>query len=563
MVPSTSNLCQIYPAMSREKTRPARRKPCLWAGPGALAAVLLSVGCAPPTPPPATTETPAAAEPAQGSLPALRYVEVAAASGVSHVYTGGSTYFVGGGVANLDCDADSDADLFVAGGADPSGLFRNVSTNTLAFEPVDSPSVRIDAVIGAYPLDIDSDGTLDLVVLRVGENLLLRGRGDCAFENANAEFSFDGGNAWTTAFSATWEDGNRLPTLAFGNYVDRDDPNGPFNACDDNALVRPAGADASRYAAPVALTGHCTLSMLFTDWNRSGRPSLRVSNDRHYYVRDGEEQLWRMDATPRPYGREDGWEQLRIFGMGIASYDVTGDGYPEYMLTSMADNKLRTLTQDADRPTYDDLAYARGVTAHRPHVGDDDRPSTAWHPEFGDVDNDGFIDLFIAKGNVDAMPEAAGLDPNNLLMGGPDGRFVERSVEAGVASTAKSRGASLVDLDRDGRLDIVVVNRGAPVEIFHNQSATAGNWLQLRLAQPGPNRNGIGAWIDVSDGARTWTREVTVGGGHASGASGWIHFGLGYALDTPPPVSVAVHWPDGHTSRFDDVQPNTFRTLAR
>ena len=266
-----------------------------------------------------------------------------------------------------------------------------------------------------------------------------------------------------------------------------------------------------------------------------------------------------MEATPRLYGRDDGWEQLRIFGMGIASYDVTGDGYPDYLLTSMADNKLRTLKEGADRPAYGDLAYERGVTAHVPHAGDDERPSTAWHPEFGDVDNDGFIDLFIAKGNVEAMPDSAAHDPNNLLIGGSDGRFVERSAEAGVASMAKGRGASLVDLDRDGRLDLVVVNRGSPVEVFHNRSETAGNWLQVRLEQSGPNRNGIGAWIEVSDGARTWSREVTSGGGHASGANGWIQFGLGAA----EAVRIAVHWPDGHTVQFENVQPNTFLTLTR
>ena len=513
-----------------------------------LAAALMAIGCAPPAPASATT-----------GATAPRFVETTAAAGVSHAYTGDWPYFVGGGVATFDCDHDGDSDLFIAGGADPSALFRNETSDALAFTEVDAPSVQIEAVTGAYPLDINADGVMDLVVLRVGENLLLRGLGSCVFEIANAEFGLDGGDGWTTAFSATWEDGNQLPTLAFGNYVDRDDPDGPFNACDDNVLLRPAGPAASYYGTPVALDGHCTLSMLFTDWNRSGWPSLRISNDRHYYVRDGEEQLWHMESVPRLYGREDGWQQLRIFGMGIASYDVTGNGYPEYMLTSMADNKLRTLKEGTAGPTYTDLAYARGVTAHVPHVGDDERPSTAWHPEFGDVDNDGLIDLFITKGNVEAMPEAAALDPNNLLMGGLDGRFVERSVEAGVASMAKGRGASLVDLDRDGRLDLVVVNRGSPVEVFHNRSETAGNWLQVRLEQTGPNRNGIGAWIELSDGARTWSREVTVGGGHASGANGWIHFGLGAAK----PESIAVQWPDGHAAQFENVQPNTFMTLTR
>ena len=140
---------------------------------------------------------------------------------MSHTYTGDWTYFVGGGVATFDCDAD------------PSALFRNETSGLLAFEPVISLTVQIDAVTGAYPLDIDADGVMDIVVLRAGENLLLHGLGDCAFRVANAEFGLEGGDGWTTAFSATWEHDNRFPTLAFGNYVDQDDPDGPFNACDD------------------------------------------------------------------------------------------------------------------------------------------------------------------------------------------------------------------------------------------------------------------------------------------------------------------------------------------
>ena len=99
---------------------------------------------------------------------------------MSHTYTGDWTYFVGGGVATFDCDADGDSDLFVAGGADPSALFRNETSGLLAFEPVISPTVQIDAVTGAYPLDIDADGVMDIVVLRAGENLLLHGLGGIA-----------------------------------------------------------------------------------------------------------------------------------------------------------------------------------------------------------------------------------------------------------------------------------------------------------------------------------------------------------------------------------------------
>jgi hypothetical protein len=68
-----------------------------------------------------------------------------------------------------------------------------------------------------------------------------------------------------------------------------------------------------------------------------------------------------------------------------------------------------------------------------------------------------------------------------------------------------------------------------------------GHWLALRLVQSGPNRDAIGAWIDIEVGAQTFHHEVVVGGGHAGGQLGWVHVGLGAAED----VRVRVQWPDG------------------
>jgi hypothetical protein len=96
--------------------------------------------------------------------------------------------------------------------------------------------VTLDAVLGAYPLDIDSDGVMDLVVLRQGENALMRGLGDCRFEDANEAWGFDGGDAWSTAFAAIWEKGQDWPTLAIGNYIDRKEEAFPWGSCTDNWL---------------------------------------------------------------------------------------------------------------------------------------------------------------------------------------------------------------------------------------------------------------------------------------------------------------------------------------
>ncbi len=481
------------------------------------------------------------------------FVDRSAALPVQHVYSGGWEHFVGGGVAVFDCNGDARPEILAAGGAGPSHLFLNRTEGPgapLEFATGSFPDIA--EVTGAYALDVDSDGAQDLVVLRVGANLLLKGDGACGFIDMSAGLGFDAGDRWSTAFSATWEGDNPLPTLAIGNYVNRANPNGPFEACDVNELHRP---DGLKYGAPILLEpGFCALSMLISDWQRTGKPELRISNDRQYYVRGGYEEMWRL-APLAPRGEADGWAKVSLWGMGIASADITGDGFPEVMLTSMGDQLL----QFNDAGTLRAAPFALGTYAHRPFVGDDGRPSTGWHAEFGDVDNDGRLDLFIAKGNVDQMPSNAIHDPNNLLMQQPDGTFVEKADVAGVATGERSRGAALADFDGDGRLDIVVVNRRAPLELWQNVTEESGNWLAIKLKQDGINPDAVGSLIEVRADGKTLTREVTVGGGHAGGQSGPIHFGLGKS----GAAEVRVTWPDQKTTDWVPVPVDAPSTITR
>jgi hypothetical protein len=115
-------------------------------------------------------------------------------------------------------------------------------------------------------------------------------------------------------------------------------------------------------------------------------------------------------------------------------------------------------------------------------------------------------------------------------------------------------------------LDLVQVNRRENVSLFRNvgwgrasRPAPMGNWVAVRLQQPDPNRDAIGSWIEVRVGDRTMEREVTIGGGHASGQLGWIHFGLGDGDG----AEIRVRWPDGETGPWLELGADRFATIER
>jgi hypothetical protein len=504
-----------------------------------------------------------------GALGAPRFVEETASAGLTHTYGGDDTFDVGGGVAVFDCDDDGRPDLYLAGGGHPAALFRNESPRggALRFAEVASAVTDLASVTGGYPIDIDGDGIVDLAVLRIGGAELLRGTGDCRFEPANDAWGVSPTPAPTMAFSADWEGSAAMPTLAFGNYVEPE-PDGRYH-CPDNEVFRP-DATGTRYGPAIPLApGYCPLSMLFSDWDGSGRRDLRVSNDRQYYDNEvGGEQLWRFEPgqAPRAYGAADGWGLLRLWGMGIASYDITGDGYPEVYLTSQGANTLQTLVAGPSEPAFHDLALKRHIEATRPAVGGDPLPSTAWHPEFQDVNNDGLMDLFVSKGNVNDIPDYAVKDPNNLFLGRADGMFTESAEASGIVSFDRGRGAALADFNDDGLLDLVVANLGAPTRIWRNVGAGSadaplpmGHWLAVGLSEPGGNRDAIGAVLETRTPDAVSRREIVIGGGHGGGQLGWTHVGLGRA----DRAEVRVTWPDGEVGPWMPVAADGFVKIAR
>jgi hypothetical protein len=130
---------------------------------------------------------------------------------------------------------------------------------------------------------------------------------------------------------------------------------------------------------------------------------------------------------------------------------------------------------------------------------------------------------------------------------------------AGALHPPEAAGPPLADFNLDGAIDLIVVNRNAPVRVWRNDTPGIGHWIAIRASEDGPNRDAIGGWVEVRCGDRVQRRELTIGGGHAGGALTWTHFGLGAATE----AEARVIWPDGEASDWSRLAGDAFYVLGR
>jgi hypothetical protein len=296
---------------------------------------------------------------------------------------------------------------------------------------------------------------------------------------------------------------------------------------------------------------------------------------------------------PRAWTDEDGWQPMRLFGMGIASRDLTGDGHPEVYLTNQADNKLQTLVEGPEEPRFRDIAIERHATVHHPYAGGDPFPSTAWHAQFDDVNNDGYVDLLLVtngtghlyvndgdgtftyrqsfSGRQGYMGGFADLDndgdldlvfagDNRVLVNDGTGSF-PTSVSFSFGDVNDPRSIAFADIDNDGDLDFFVTQKFATNRMIRNDYSGSNKWLEVRLISPQGQAGAFGAKVRAYvAGTNTLiaSREARGAYGYVAQDDPVLHFGLG-AVQT---VDIVVTFLSGSQRVVHGVAANRLITVG-
>ncbi len=245
-------------------------------------------------------------------------------------------------------------------------------------------------------------------------------------------------------------------------------------------------------------------------------------------------------------------------GMASALGDFDGDGNLDWFVTAIFDTPSlvtkpgNRLYRNNGNRTFTDVTTAAGVR----DSGSGTELSWGWGATFLDYDNDGKLDLAMTNGWV-AL--GYGGDHTTLRRNNGDGTFTDVSTASGVTDMGQGRGLLHVDYDRDGDLDVLVVNYGATPILYRNDGGNDANWLRVETEGTISNRDGIGAFIkvvpDSSHPEQLQVWEVSSGGSYLSQSEMAAHFGLGDLAGTVDLVEVT--WPaSGIVQRYVDVPVN-------
>jgi len=508
---------------------------------------------------------------------------------------------LGASVSVTDFDGDGWPDLYFNNSrfGEPNALYHNRGDGT--FEEVAASAGLADlnrpgegVSMGSVWGDFDNDGREDLLVYRYGYL--------CLFKNVDGHHFRDvtqaaGLNRWMNSNGAIWIDYDRdgLLDLYVTGYFRNDidlwhlattrimhnsfefATNGGKNLMFHNLghgrfedVTDKLGVGSTRW----------TLAAAAADLNEDGWPDIYLANDY------GPEELYLNDHGKRFTLSTAGLESESKSGMSVALGDVYNRGHLDAFVTNISErgylfqnNNLR-LNEMTQRPGRF-RSMADGVVADA---------GWAWGAQFGDLNNDGTNELFVANGFISgdstknywySMSKIAGANArlfedaatwpafgSSSLSGYERSRvylnrwlrgWVDVAGAVGVSDRYDGRAVVLADLSNRGALDVIVANQNQPALLYRNHPDSANHWISFSLVGTRSNRSAIGAEVVVESGGTKQRRVVDGGMGFASQNDRRLHFGLGR---TEWVDRVVIYWPSGTQQVLTNPAVDQFHTIT-
>jgi hypothetical protein len=529
--------------------------------------------------------------------PGFSFTNIAREAGLdAKIVFGGATankYLIettGTGVAMIDYDGDGRLDLFFvngstlegfpAGGAPTNHLYRNAGGGR--FEDVTERAGLAASGWGqgACVGDYDNDGKDDLLVSYWGQNHLYHNTGGRFEDVTRAAGLSESRVRWYTGCAFFDYDRDGRLDLIVANYIDLDLKTAPTP---DSGLCRYKGLevacgppgltggrnllyhnrgdgtfeDVSEKSGITRASGTYGLGVSTLDFDNDGWTDVYVAND------SNPSALYRNnhDGTFTDIGikagcaySQDGKPQA---GMGIAIGDYDHNGTMDIFKTNFAGD-TSTLYANTGNGLCEDRTFAGGIGLNTRWLG--------WGTSFVDLDNDGWLDLFLTNGHV--YPEVrqlkteAGYEQRKVVYRNlGNGRFADITEQLGppVTDPKAGRGAAFGDLDDDGQIDVAIANVNDLPDLYRLNGNKANHWVTLKLVGTSSNRNAIGARVHcVSGGVEQW-QEVRGGGSYLSQNDFRVHFGLGAATRVD---RLEVRWPNGNEQSWQNLDVDRFHTLT-
>jgi hypothetical protein len=429
---------------------------------------------------------------------------------------------IGNGVALADLNNDGHLDVIVTGAnSGVVGVYQNNGTGQFTNRTSLTGIPTTTMISSVTAADYDADGDLDLHLTRSGfTDRLYRNDGNFAFTDVSAAAGLDNpgwgmGATWADFDGDGWIDvyvSNRTGTIS--NFV-------------ENALYRNNGdgtfTDVAAALGVIALDDPTLLALWF-DMDNDSDPDLYLGTDKG----SGDilfNRLYRNDGGTFTDITFAAGMEAYIDCMGFAVGDLSGNGYQDIYMTNIPEGNMLMLNNGDE--TFTDHAAAAGVEVFL----------TGWGTAFFDYDNDTDLDLFVVN-------EFAS---NFLFRNNGSFPFTDMSPTSGLAEVATTYCFAYGDVDNDGDLDLLVANVGQPVRLFINTQGQDNRWIKLDVVGRGNNTEAIGAVVRLTANNITQMREVFGGGNYKSQNQTVLHFGLGaFTLATQ---MIEVRWPNSNVRR--------------